>query len=102
MIEPGFFASTSRFTTACATKKAERTFSLKMASKSSTVTSMNEGRAVGARIVDENVERLGFRHEGADRIDVGHVERGGAGLAAGCAASVPPRLRSRLSCAPPA
>ena len=39
MIEPGSFASIIRRATACAMKNAARTFSEKMASKSSTLTS---------------------------------------------------------------
>ena len=39
MIEPGSFASISRSATVCAMKKAARTFSAKMKSKSSTLTS---------------------------------------------------------------
>ena len=39
MIDPGSFSSRSRVATVCATKKAARTFSEKMESKSSTVTS---------------------------------------------------------------
>ena len=39
MIEPGSFASISRSATVCAMKKAARTLSAKMKSKSSTLTS---------------------------------------------------------------
>ncbi len=81
MIEPGFFASTSRFTTACATKKAARTFRLEDGVEVLDRHIDEQGRSVGARIVHKNVERLGLANERANRIDIGDVERRRAGLA---------------------
>ena len=59
MIEPGRFASIRRRATACAMKKAARTLRAKMASKSSILHVHQDGRPVGAGIVDQDVERVG-------------------------------------------
>ena len=80
MIEPGSFASISRSATVCAMKKAARTLSAKMASKSSTVTSGSIGRPVHAGIVDQDLIGRARGQAPAHRVDVGDVEHQRIGL----------------------
>ena len=82
MIEPGSFASISRSATACATKKAARTLSAMMTSKSSTLTSGRQRRAVGAGIVDQDLNGSARGQRRLRRLDVGHVEHQRLGLLA--------------------
>ena len=74
MIEPGSFASMSRSATACAMKNAARTLSVKMASKSSTLTSgRNAGRFMPALLI-EDLKRFGRGDRLPRRLDIGHVK----------------------------
>src|SRR3981189_311151 len=92
MIEPARLASSSRRATACAAKKAARTLSAKMASKSSTLTSIRSaGRLVPALLTSTSNGSAGAEGAG-HRTETGDVELQRVGLAAARA----DRLRRRF------
>jgi len=82
MIEPPRLASIRRRATACAMKKAARTLSAKMTSKSSTLTSIRAAGRLVAGVVDQHVEGLRRRDRTAHGIEVGDVELERVGLVA--------------------